>query len=162
MKTNNIKTPTGRRQQVGYLQAWPRIWTRDDREQIERAGLEPGTAGLRVRRVDHPATLPPLLLKRNATSSRWFPRLSSIFLSLSCPFDVIGTEFFQRVPNLVNPSRLWKIIKYFYVSDWLKSYGPHNLLALTKFGRSVRIIWNWECKIIRRGLAPSTTRVCIP
>ena len=47
---------------VGYLQAWPRIWTRDDREQIQqvaRAGLEPGTAGLRVRRADNSATLPP-------------------------------------------------------------------------------------------------------
>ena len=47
---------------VGYSQAWPRIWTRDDREQIQqvaRAGLEPGTAGLRVRRADHSATLPP-------------------------------------------------------------------------------------------------------
>ena len=30
-------------QPVGYLKAWPRIWTRDDREQIQqmaRAGLE--------------------------------------------------------------------------------------------------------------------------
>ena len=47
---------------VGYLQAWPRIWTRDDQEQIQqlaRAGLEPGTAGLRVRRADNSATLPP-------------------------------------------------------------------------------------------------------
>ena len=47
---------------VGYLQAWPRIWTRDDQEQIQqvaRAGLEPGTAALRVRRADNSATLPP-------------------------------------------------------------------------------------------------------
>ena len=32
-------------QPVGYLQAWPRISTRDDRQQIQqvaRAGLEPG------------------------------------------------------------------------------------------------------------------------
>ena len=50
-------------QPVGYLKAWPRIWTRDDREQVQqvaRAGLEPGTAGLQVRRADHLATLPPL------------------------------------------------------------------------------------------------------
>ena len=47
-------------QPVGYLQAWPRISTRDDREQIQqvaRAGLEPGTAGLRVRSPDHIDTL---------------------------------------------------------------------------------------------------------
>ena len=42
---NRIKTltPTSDRQPVGYLQAWPRIRTRDDREQIQRvarAGLE--------------------------------------------------------------------------------------------------------------------------
>ena len=29
-----LKTPTGKRQPVGYLQAWPRIWTWDDREQL--------------------------------------------------------------------------------------------------------------------------------
>ena len=29
---------------------------------MARAGLEPGTAGLRVRRADHLATLPPYLL----------------------------------------------------------------------------------------------------
>ena len=35
--------------------------TRDDQAQIQqvaRAGLEPGTAGLRVQRADHSATLP--------------------------------------------------------------------------------------------------------
>ena len=38
------------------------IWTRDDREKIQqvtRAGLEPGTAGLQVRPSDHSATLSP-------------------------------------------------------------------------------------------------------
>ena len=53
-----LKIPTGR-QPVGYLQAWRRIRTREDREQIlqvARAGLEPGTAGLRVRCADHSAT----------------------------------------------------------------------------------------------------------
>ena len=30
-------------------------------QQVARAGLEPGTAGLRVRRADHSATLPPSL-----------------------------------------------------------------------------------------------------
>ena len=56
-----LKTPTGRRQPVGHLQAWPRI--RDDGEQIQqvaRAGLETRTAGLRVRRAHHSATLPPI------------------------------------------------------------------------------------------------------
>ena len=56
------------RQPVGYLQAWPRIWTRDDREQIQqvaRAGLEPGTAGLRVQPTDHSATLPPYFFSSN-------------------------------------------------------------------------------------------------
>ena len=57
-----FKIPTGRRQPVGYLQVWPRIWTQNNREQIQqvaRVGLEPGTAGLWVRRADHSATLPP-------------------------------------------------------------------------------------------------------
>ena len=57
-----LKTPTGRRQPVGYLQVWPRIWTLDYREQIYqevRAELEPGTADLRVRRAAYSATLPP-------------------------------------------------------------------------------------------------------
>ena len=56
-------TETNNSNQIaGYLQSWSRIWTRDYREQIQqvaRAGLEPGTAGLRVRRADHSATLPP-------------------------------------------------------------------------------------------------------
>ena len=65
MEHNRIKTltPTSGRQPVGYLQAWPRTWTRDDREQIQqvaRAGLEPGTAELGVWRSDHSATLPPI------------------------------------------------------------------------------------------------------
>ena len=57
-----FKTPAGRRQPVGYLQVWPRIWTLDYREQIYqevRAELEPGTADLRVRRAAYSATLPP-------------------------------------------------------------------------------------------------------
>ena len=59
-----LKTPTGRRQLVGYLQVWPRIWTRNNWEQIQqvaRAGLEPGNAGLQVRCTDHLAMLPPIL-----------------------------------------------------------------------------------------------------
>ena len=36
-KITGLKTPTGRRHPVGYLQAWPRISTRDDREQIQLA-----------------------------------------------------------------------------------------------------------------------------
>ena len=59
-----IKTPTGRRQPGGYLQVWPRIWTQDDREQIQqvaRAGLEPGNTGLWVQHADHSATAASLL-----------------------------------------------------------------------------------------------------
>ena len=40
----NKKKKTWRRQPVGYLQAWLRIWTRDDQEQIQqvaKVGLEP-------------------------------------------------------------------------------------------------------------------------
>ena len=39
---------------------WPRIWTRDNREQIQqvaRSGLESRTAGLRARRADHSVML---------------------------------------------------------------------------------------------------------
>lgn len=70
LETNNsntrhnrfLKNPTGSRQSDGYLQAWARIWTRDNQEQIKqvaKSGLEPWTAGLRVRPADHSATLPP-------------------------------------------------------------------------------------------------------
>ena len=51
MQHNRIKNPTGRRQPVGYLQAWPRIWTRDYLEQIQQvaiAGFEPGTLELKI------------------------------------------------------------------------------------------------------------------
>ena len=47
---------------AGYLQAWPRIWTRDYREQIQlavRAGLEQGASELQVQRSNQSATLPP-------------------------------------------------------------------------------------------------------
>lgn len=79
-----LKTPTGRRQAVGYLQLWPRIWTRVDREQIQlavRGELEPGTARLRVRRSDHSATLPPL--------SSWNNCVSFSSSRVGCP---IGSE----------------------------------------------------------------------
>ena len=37
------------------------LWTTEKQIQVVvRAGLEPWTAGLRVRRADHSATLPPL------------------------------------------------------------------------------------------------------
>ena len=42
---------------VGYLQEWPRIWTRDD-QQVNRAGIEPGTASLRVWHAEQSAALP--------------------------------------------------------------------------------------------------------
>ena len=89
-KTNNSNTTwqdlkaqlTGGNQLVIYKSGWrfelgmtenksSRIWTRDDWEQIQqvaRAGLEPGTAGLQVRPADHSATLPPcLILLHNST-----------------------------------------------------------------------------------------------
>ena len=47
---------------------------------VVRAGLEPGTAGLRVRQADHSATLPPCLL--NACElSRFEPGTFSLTLS---------------------------------------------------------------------------------
>ena len=58
-----LNTPTDRSKPVGYLQAWLRIWTWDDREQIQqvaKAGLEQGTTGLQVWRADLSTTLPPL------------------------------------------------------------------------------------------------------
>ena len=61
---DKIKSPDWREAApAGYLQAWRRIRTRDDREQIQqvaRARIEPGTAGLRFRRADYSATLPSL------------------------------------------------------------------------------------------------------
>ena len=54
---------------------------RDDREQIQqvaRAGLEPGTAGLRVRRADHLATVPPC-----STTLICFRRLGPLGIHIS-------------------------------------------------------------------------------
>ena len=45
---------------AGYLQAWPRTWTRDYWEQIQlavRAGLELGASELQVQRSNRSATL---------------------------------------------------------------------------------------------------------
>ena len=42
-----IKSKLAKGKPAGYLQAWPRIWTRDYREQIQlvvRAGLEQGAS----------------------------------------------------------------------------------------------------------------------
>ena len=36
MEYNGIINPTGRRQLVGYLQAWLRFWTQDNREKIQQ------------------------------------------------------------------------------------------------------------------------------
>ena len=50
---------------AGYLQAWPRIRTRDYREQIQlvvRAGLELGASELQVQRSNRSATLRPRIL----------------------------------------------------------------------------------------------------
>ena len=62
IKHNTIKNPTVRRQPFGYLQAWLRIWTLDDWEQIQqvaRVGLKLRAAALQVWRADHSAMLPP-------------------------------------------------------------------------------------------------------
>ena len=71
---NRIKTPTGRRKPVGYLQAWPRIRTPDDIEQIQqvaRAGLETGTTTLQVRTLTtRPHCLPCHLTHPEHTSGK--------------------------------------------------------------------------------------------
>ena len=62
LNKTGLKTPAGRRKTVGYLQELPRIWTRENREQIQQvtiAGFEPGTTRLRVQRADHSARLSP-------------------------------------------------------------------------------------------------------
>ena len=93
-----LKTLTSRRQPVGYLQAWSRIWTRDDRERIQevaRAGLEFGTTGLRVRRADHSATLSSSFKVSFVLNP--FPLVKNIHLcyvytipeSLSCRWQVL-------------------------------------------------------------------------
>ena len=49
---------------MAILQEWPRIYSRDYREQIQlavRAGLELGASELQVQRSNHLATLPPNL-----------------------------------------------------------------------------------------------------
>ena len=56
------KTPTCRRQPVGYLQAWMRIWTWDDRvqsQQVAKVELKHGTATVQAQHGDHLAMLPP-------------------------------------------------------------------------------------------------------
>ena len=70
---NGIKTPSWREATIGYLQAWPRKRTLDDREQIHqvtRAGLERGTARLRVRRAERSATMPLNMFTRQETNFR--------------------------------------------------------------------------------------------
>ena len=60
-KSNLTESQLARGKTVGYLQAWPRIWTRDYREQIQlavRAGLELGASDLQVQRFNHLAMLP--------------------------------------------------------------------------------------------------------
>ena len=62
MQHNRIKNPNWQEATSGLFTSAAEDWTRDDRAQIQqvaRAGLEPGTTGLRVRRADHSATLPP-------------------------------------------------------------------------------------------------------
>ena len=64
--TNNVnrKTPTDRRQPVGYLKAWLRIWTRDNHEQIQQVASSAGwvrLAGLQVSHADHSAALPGII-----------------------------------------------------------------------------------------------------
>ena len=46
-QTIQLKSQMAEGKPAGYLQAWPRIWTRDYREQIQvvvRAGLEQGAS----------------------------------------------------------------------------------------------------------------------
>ena len=48
---------------AGYLQVWPGIWTRNDREQIQqvvRASFELGASELQVQRSKTPLTTRPL------------------------------------------------------------------------------------------------------
>ena len=48
---------------AGYLQVWPRIWTRNDQEQIQlavRASFELGASELQVQRSKTPLTTRPL------------------------------------------------------------------------------------------------------
>ena len=60
IKQNRIKNPNWQEQPVGYLQAWPGIWTwkyREEFQQVARVRLQPGTAGLRKQRDGRLATL---------------------------------------------------------------------------------------------------------
>ena len=63
IELNRVKNPNwSGGKPAGYLQAWPRIWTWDYREQIQlavRAGLELGAYELKVQRSNRSATLPP-------------------------------------------------------------------------------------------------------
>ena len=59
IKLNRVKNPNRpETNQLAILQAWPRIWTRDYREQIQltvRAGLELGASELQVQRSNRSA-----------------------------------------------------------------------------------------------------------
>ena len=63
MESNKVKNPNWQEARpVGYLQVWPRIWTRTTQKQIQlavRAGLELGVNGLQVQRSNQSSTLPP-------------------------------------------------------------------------------------------------------
>ena len=55
-----LQPPPHRSQQVDWLRAWPWIWTREDREQVQqvaRVECESGTAGLQVQHAGHAASI---------------------------------------------------------------------------------------------------------
>ena len=97
-ETNNCTwTKQGKESQLaggkpaGYLQAWPRIWTRDYREQIQlvvRTGLELGASGLQVWRSNHSANdeMNPVFWL-----STWVGKVG-----LSCPTLAISSFFRKK------------------------------------------------------------------
>ena len=71
--------------------------TRAQIQQVARAGLEPGTAGLRVRSADHSATLPPYksekITERGRISRR--PMIYLSRLAKSAPRSLTRSHWFS-------------------------------------------------------------------
>ena len=68
---------------------------------VARAGLEPGTAGLRVRRADHSATLPPSFKRLGQLSTTGNPKRKISIARIYCTV-VVTCFWFSFVMSIVS------------------------------------------------------------
>ena len=139
-------------------------WTRDDREQIQqvaRAGHEPGTTGLRVRRADHLATLSDiksffhffifsafLFLRALLVALKPYLQVVIKYASHVCSQHLFGLPLrmngMQRIQfdherlDLI-PLVIWsRVFRPSVTCDGTKAFGPSIVVASTSKGRYTR------------------------